>query len=1631
MGRPANVRMVWVVQVLNDICAAYEDNICSEYSALNVPQVMQTYADEWYLSGLHVTEEHGADMALIYADPQAFAPAGVENDQPLYLETLYGLLYGLDSTFLAGADCDSVDGNGACVGNDQRDITVAEIARRFEHTTNGGVSATARWNLPNVLRVDRQTYASSDIGLLTTAVTETVRILEETYTPAWSASQPITPTIMLAYEDTARSVNLDAGLAGNANLAWSNQTLTLNFRQSGADAVNLNTMAVVKWAPYAYTATGGWAGADINQFYDNALASQLARDFDGAFATPEENETYQTLAQVLYLAAYQGNLRLVEIGALVNGQIQRQLIAQKYQQASESIAALFLTQTLKFIPTAMKGFITFSETWAEIANGLTKAGEQATASAVISKFLSTKVFAVLKTVYGIAGLIAGIAVVALLATAAIAKYILHSSQTVWGDILKYGIGSLSILIAVVGIGQAVYTIYEMTTALTFLLNVSLSRALILTLSVSSELTGSIRVLQLIGLIISIGIAIGFYIYAYASGQVQPGTIAASQLFATTLATIIVSVLLFALSVTVVGALVVTLVALVDTILTLVGVQWSITGSLIKYISYAWYYFDMRQDIDVDTGQLGMQIADPNLGIMASNRLTHTLPITTVLTSSGNPNLQRNTVRYRLSQEAERVGAVTNSRKNEWILSGSKGQWRAEINDLASYSELPPVGINSIVPLWLNTGYTLDSLQCWLLLCRTIPVYGQSSVDLGDAVVLDVLPNTLDAFMDFGSWAQGGALQSVRAIDRDGDGLIAAQYGGVDLDDTTWDTDHDNLSDAYELTMRSRANIANVGALSPTAADTDGDGVNDDVEIRNATNPAQRDTDGDGIQDALEIPFFVNADGAPNFGGWTLPYAYNPANGAVAETRAWSDPLQADADGDGLSDLYERTRVTCPTCTPWADPDSPEVYNPNVWNLSPVALYVEDDTVDGFVAPGESVVYTTTTANNLGSGQELVGELSLSVPNGVNGGPLAALVNIANGERASLVSNLSFGGQNSAAYDFTSHTQLTNLFETRWAWEQSSSTSSAILGETLLSVAVSPLTGWNGSHLVVTRERKSPGDAIVAYVVESDGTIIASRQLGIGTATAITDPDVACNMEGICLAVWGLRVSGSNSLGYVMVQKFKNSLTASPSSSSIYLGSVAAIYNAVVTSNGTDFMATWTLLQTNSSTRVQYAPISASSGAGSTKLLAALSGKQAAAVAWNGTNYTLAWTGESTLSWRSVAQDGALADAKVYTVAGDGWPRADGSKRPPTLAHDEISDQTLLAYRSSAGGLVARMVDNDTSAPFTLANAGLDGADVTVALAADGQNGGWVAAWTPVGGGRAEYRAIAPSGALRGAIHGSDQNALTTVALACIQPRMLLELPFDEDAGATLFADASGNGNDAVCDGACPVSGIDGFSGRGVAFNGVDQALRVDGVHLAGSSFTMAAWARLDSLNQASTMMTFGDYADAQAGRAVRLAAFSDQVQCQLFNVGAVRTAAAPAAGAWHHWACIYDQQSRALTLYQDGAAVDSITVNSGYTGNDTLRIGRQYNPGAPNAGFFFNGAIDSVMAVDRALSADEVAKLAQGALAAYALDEPPGSEIFVNAIGSGLNGRCESAATCSCGGRAGFSLHRCYVRWSG
>ena len=121
-----------------------------------------------------------------------------------------------------------------------------------------------------------------------------------------------------------------------------------------------------------------------------------------------------------------------------------------------------------------------------------------------------------------------------------------------------------------------------------------------------------------------------------------------------------------------------------------------------------------------------------------------------------------------------------------------------------------------------------------------------------------------------------------AADSDHDGIPDDVERANGTDPTTADTDGDGVSDGAE-----RAN-----GSDPTSADTDGDGVLDGEEAERGTDPRSSDSDGDGIDDNEEIergsdPAKADTDGDGLSDG--------------AELDAGTDPFVADSDGDGQSD----------------------------------------------------------------------------------------------------------------------------------------------------------------------------------------------------------------------------------------------------------------------------------------------------------------------------------------------------------------------------------------------------------------------------------------------------------------------------------------------------------------------------------------------------------------------------------------------------------------------------------------------------------------------------------------------------------------------------------------------------------
>ena len=113
-----------------------------------------------------------------------------------------------------------------------------------------------------------------------------------------------------------------------------------------------------------------------------------------------------------------------------------------------------------------------------------------------------------------------------------------------------------------------------------------------------------------------------------------------------------------------------------------------------------------------------------------------------------------------------------------------------------------------------------------------------------------------------------------------------------------DTDHDGLTDWVEFSR-----------VPPTCGydpDSDDDGIMDGLEVLSYnTNPMNSDTDGDYLNDGLEVTYGSD----PNSANMDQDNDFMPNEDELAEGYAPYDP---DMDGDGLLDGYEfYTRNTDP------------------------------------------------------------------------------------------------------------------------------------------------------------------------------------------------------------------------------------------------------------------------------------------------------------------------------------------------------------------------------------------------------------------------------------------------------------------------------------------------------------------------------------------------------------------------------------------------------------------------------------------------------------------------------------------------------------------------------------------------
>ncbi len=156
----------------------------------------------------------------------------------------------------------------------------------------------------------------------------------------------------------------------------------------------------------------------------------------------------------------------------------------------------------------------------------------------------------------------------------------------------------------------------------------------------------------------------------------------------------------------------------------------------------------------------------------------------------------------------------------------------------------------------------------------------------DTLYFDVLPENIN---DFANW------YPLSSLDRDHDGLA----NNIDPYPWSWDSDSDGLSDIFELDI--------IGS-DPGNADKDGDGLNDRMELIYGTNLTEWDSDGDNLSDYKEINGWdINF----NYSGQSFNMTVHSdplmqdtdGDGVDDQMEYWSflNPRSRDSDGDGVDD----------------------------------------------------------------------------------------------------------------------------------------------------------------------------------------------------------------------------------------------------------------------------------------------------------------------------------------------------------------------------------------------------------------------------------------------------------------------------------------------------------------------------------------------------------------------------------------------------------------------------------------------------------------------------------------------------------------------------------------------------------
>jgi hypothetical protein len=956
------VRLAWLVQVLMDQSCDPEKpeevaQGCQPDGYIhNQPQTIQTYYTDWTLAGMTVREDHGATMGLFYEDPAV--DSNKKDDA-----AINAISFVMDHHFVLGR-------------NDR--LTLNEAAKRFDRTSNGGYTDDQRFGVPNITRAMTQTYSTLDQAVAFTAMTETIKLLNTQFTTYVTADREIKPLIFFAQENNTRQMGLDNVIAGNGYVAQSGANLTFDMAPGGQPAVTVDLVAGIKWTAYCAPVSGPitWQPCSTDDFW-GVLESRYA----GLSTLPGDGGDMSLVSGRLQLAQFYYTSLLTGFYSTVREG--NQLVSGQYSLDGESQTATIVRSSLQGLSTvpllaglaysrvmqianqasmsisARESLMTRLAGWAATLRDQLKSAQAGTAVVRTGltklQVLRTAQFGVTRFFGGIAGAAGTVLLVAFQITALMPTVDLTTRQVLGGIAVALSLG-INVILPIL---QTVYGIQGGAATLSKVLNGAVKMA------------NSVKIGAGIGLVVSVGLTWGFFIYAAATSGLAAGSPQLNKLAVEAIASTVVAVVLFLLAANPIGLIVASIVAFIDLLLTLIcelgvdelriqgplygGACFTLSTSAVKVLSYFLYNYDLMVDMERDdlvvTGAPDVTLADPNKGYIAGNRISVSLPVTTTLVHK-DPDPENGLYIYPylwlFSSDSIRSGTFNYSltRPNKQDITVARGQmngaWQNVVEDhkliltpmyrgiafsgpiVMTPPYTPTAGLNQRISFHFNMGYAVPAYECFALpypwppfvpplpICYTRDSVGNSSNQI-NSLIYDIFPATLDGFMALTAKADNGRGLSWDPAfpsikDSDGDGLLSSIHNGMDPNDTLVDTDGDGLTDLFELNQQAQG-----AAFAPGLRDTDSDGLSDWQEATLGTDPAVADSDNDGLQDGEEVRHqVVDANGVltSNWtGGWQVRInATTPFN-----VWASSDPLVADTDGDGISDQAER-QLALSTCS---------------------------------------------------------------------------------------------------------------------------------------------------------------------------------------------------------------------------------------------------------------------------------------------------------------------------------------------------------------------------------------------------------------------------------------------------------------------------------------------------------------------------------------------------------------------------------------------------------------------------------------------------------------------------------------------------------------------------------------------